>query len=244
MRKLFALFVAAFVLSGCATTSVSGSGIKGKAGTVSGNEISIIDYQGASFGSEIPEWVIQVANGNYSSSALKGVMPDVEGRKIFVCIGSGDNLEFTKQWADLVDVEVQVGDTMQRVVGKAVSASMTGSNSQTGSESDPTEVERRLNMYKQAISAVELNGLEKTASYWIEKTVVNKKQDISKHVFEYYSVWTMDQKNFDRQVQAAMANVDDNTSEGVALKATLGRKLEELVVGASNDAAILEAAEY
>ena len=35
---------------GCATTSVTGSGIKGKAATVKKNYVQIIDYQGSSFG--------------------------------------------------------------------------------------------------------------------------------------------------------------------------------------------------
>ena len=50
-------------------------------------------------------------------------MPGINGKKAFVTIARGDNLAFTQQWTDLVDIEVQVGDEMQRIVGKAVSAS-------------------------------------------------------------------------------------------------------------------------
>ena len=102
-------------------------------------------------------------------------MPGVQGKKTFVTIARGDNLDFTKEWTDLVDVEVQVGDQMQRVVGKAVSAAQKGRSSQTGDEKDPTKLEQELNMYKQAVSAVELNGLEKIASYWIQKEVKTAK---------------------------------------------------------------------
>ena len=63
-----------FGFVGCATTSVTGSGIKGKAATVKKNYVKIIDYQGSSFGSEIPQWVVEIGNGNYSSEYLKTIM--------------------------------------------------------------------------------------------------------------------------------------------------------------------------
>ena len=122
-KSIFILSIVATVLLGsCATTKVAGSGIKGKAAKVQKNYVTILDYQGASFGSEIPQWVVEIGNGNYSAEYLSPIMPGISGKKPFVVVARGDNLEFTKQWADLVDVEVQVGDEMQRIVGKAVSA--------------------------------------------------------------------------------------------------------------------------
>ena len=236
MKKIItAVVIAAALVSvmGCATKQVKESNYKGNAPVVAKSKIEIVDYQGASFGKPIPEWVLLVSDGQYSSSVLSQAMPDVKGKKVFVTIAEGDNYEFVKQWTDLVDVEVQVGDTMQRVVGKAVSASETATAKETGKEADPTEVERKLNLYKEAISTVEVNGLEKASSYWIEKRVTNDKKEI-KDSFEYYAVWTMDQKKFDTQLDAAMKNVKDNTSQGEALKKVLSKKLSNLVIS-SND---------
>src|SRR5574344_1824054 len=164
--------------SGCASTSVKGSGIKGKSAKMDTANVKIVDYQGASFGSEIPQWVILVSNGEYSAKTLSTVMPEMKDKKAFVTIAQGDNLEAVKQWTDLVDIEVQVGDTMQRVVGKAVSASAATKAKETGKVSDPTTVERELNMYKQAVSTVEVNGLEKAASYWVEKQTGSSKEPV------------------------------------------------------------------
>lgn len=239
-KSVISLMILAVLLCamGCKTTEVAGSGIKGQSATVAKSKVKIVDYQGATFGKEIPEWVVLVGEGNYSQSVLSKVMPDVDGKKVFVVMGQGDNLEFVRQWTDLVDVEVQVGDTMQRVVGKAVQAQMTGTNSQTGSTTEPSEIERRINMYKQAVSAVELNGLEKTASYWIEKQVLgDKKNVVLRDVFEYYTVWTMDEERFDAQLDAAMKNVDDNTSEGIELKKALSERLKNTMI-ASNDESV------
>ena len=246
MKKIAWVIVAvAFVgiTTGCASTQVKGSGIKGAVATVRKNYVTIVDYQGASFGSEIPQWVVEIGNGNYTSGYLSTVMPGVEGKKLFVTIARGDNLEYTKNWTDLVDVEVQVGDEMQRIVGKAVSASQTGRSKQVGDTADPTRLEQELNMYKQAVSAVELNGLEKIASYWIQKEVKASKNAKESNVYyEYYAVWGMKQNLYDMQITNAMNSVEDNTDEGKALKAALSKRLQNMMV-ASNDEAIADEAE-
>lgn len=245
MKKSIFILAAVAALSfiGCQTTQVSGSGIKGKAAKVQKNYVTILDYQGASFGSEIPQWVVEIGNGNYSSAYLSSIMPGVSGKKLFVVVARGDNLEYTKQWVDLVDVENQVGDEMQRVVGKAVSASQKGRSKQIGDEKQATVLEQELNMYKQAVSAVELNGLEKIASYWIQKEVKpSKKSKDSKVYYEYYAVWGMSQKLYNTQITAAMASVEDNTDEGKALKETLSLKLQNMMI-TSNDETVSEEAD-
>ncbi len=234
---------AALLVSSCATTQVTGSGIKNTGKTkVQKSTVTLLDYQGMTFGSEIPQWVVEVGNGNYSEAYLKQFMPGVEGKKLFVTIGRGDNLAYVTQWTDLVDVEVQVGDEMQRVVGKAVSASQKGRNSQIGDTSAATRLEQELNMYKEAVSAVELNGLEKIASYWVQKeiTPVNDKKN-KKVYYEYYAVWGMEKKLYDTQLAKALESVEDNTDEGRALKAALSQKLQNMMVTSNNEEVTNEA---
>jgi hypothetical protein len=121
------------------------------------------------------------------------------------------------------------------VVGKAVSASEQGKEKESGKDTGTSEISRKLDMYKEAVSTVEVNGLEKTAAYWVEKKVTDSDKSV-KDVFEYYSVWTMDQENFDRQLEAAMKNVKDNTSEGEELKETLKTKLSKLMITSNTSA--------
>ena len=236
--------VTALVFAGCETTkTVKGSGIKGNAAKVQKSYVTILDYQGASFGSEIPQWVVEIGNGNYSAEALLPILPGISGKKPFVVVARGDNLEYTRQWADLVDVENQVGDEMQRIVGKAVSAVQKGRAKQVGDTKDATVLEQELNMYKQAVSAVELNGLEKIASYWIQKEVKpSKNSKESKIYYEYYAVWGMNKKLYDIQIQSALDGVEDNTDEGKALKETLSLKLQNMMI-TSNDETITEEAD-
>ena len=57
-------------------------------------------------------------------------------------------------------------------------------------------------MCKQDVSAVELNRLEKIASYWIQKEVKStKKSKDSKVYYEYYAIWGMKEKLYDVQLK-------------------------------------------
>ena len=87
MKKILGLLVltaSIFAFMGCATTKTKGSGIKGQGSKVDTGKRVLIDYQGATFGSEIPEWVKLIGEGQYSEKVLSKSMPDVENKKVFV----------------------------------------------------------------------------------------------------------------------------------------------------------------
>ena len=87
MKKLLVLLVltaSIFAFMGCATTKTKGSGIKGQGSKVDTGKRVLIDYQGATFGSEIPEWVKLIGEGQYSEKVLSKSMPGVENKKVFV----------------------------------------------------------------------------------------------------------------------------------------------------------------
>ena len=229
------LVAAAVVMTGCKTTEVAGSKIKGKNLKVgTSTKRTMVNYQGSTFGRPIPEWVLQIADGQYDSSYLKKYMPEMEGKKAFVCIGRGENLDFVQQWTDLVDIEVQVGDTMQRVVGKKVQAAFSGSMSGSGSSYSSAELDKSLSMAKEAVSCVELNGLEKNASYWVEIEAYNKKTKKTETYFEYYTVWTMTEKNYDLQIKNALKGVEDNTDQGKLLRQVIMDGLMGTTVTSNN----------
>ena len=120
MKKIFGLLVltaSIFAFMGCATTKTKGSGIKGQSSKVDTAKSVLIDYQGATFRSEIPEWVKLIGEGHYSEKVLSKSMPDVENKKVFVVTNRGNKLNYIEQWADLVKIETEVA-------GKSVEATM------------------------------------------------------------------------------------------------------------------------
>ena len=251
MKKLLVLaaaLVASVALLSCGSTkSVEGSKYKGDEPDMKTVKRQIIDYQGAEFGSAIPQWVIDLSAGQYSESALAKSMPDLKGKKIFVTIANGDNLEFVRQWTDLVQVETEVASSLERVAAKAVEARMSGSGAQAGTETtDKQSIEQALNMYRTSLTSVRFSGLEKTAQYWtLSQKIDAKKQPVGDAYYTYYAVWTMDQKLFDSQLNTAIKNIDETTTEAKELKAIVRQKLSQELSISSNDEEIkAEADDY
>lgn len=240
---VYSMLAAIFLFAGCASNSVKGSGIKGKSASIKTGKNVIVDYQGAVLGKEIPLWVVQLVEGQYSQSILSKSMPGLEGKKVFVTIGRGDNLDFVRTWSDLVDIETEVAGTLERVVGKAVEAEMKGKSSAKGSEADSAEIERSINMYRASLVNVRLSGLERVASYWIEVQSTDKSKTVSEF-FEYYSVWAMDEKLFEKQLKEAMSKIDETSTEAQNLKELVSKKLADSIAISNDDSVENFADEY
>ena len=241
MKKLITMALAALtclsIMSCGSTKSVEASKYKGAEPDMKALKRQIIDYQGAEFGSPVPQWVVDLSAGQYSESALTRTMPDLKGRKIFVTIANGDNLEFVRQWTDLVQVETEVASSLERVAAKAVEARMSGSGAQSGTEVDEKQsIEQALNMYRTSLTSVRFSGLEKTAQYWtLSQKIDSKKKPVGEPYYTYYAVWTMDKKLFDSQLNTAIKNIDETTTEAKELKALVRQKLSEELSISSND---------
>ncbi|MCR5725321.1 MAG: hypothetical protein K6G80_09580 [Treponema sp.] len=237
MKKLLVLAAsAALLLASCASTDVKSSKFKADDPKVNTGKTELMEWQGSELGGAVPQWVIELANGNFGEKALARVMPDIEGKKTFVTIGYGDNLEFVRQWTDLVDVETEVASTLSRVAAKAVEASMNGAAAKEGAkQANATKVEQSMNMYRTSLSSVRFSGLEKTAQFWTLSHKVKGKEEVEAPKYAYYAVWTIDQKLFDQQLAAAMKNVNETSTEEKALKDMVRQKLASQLSVASND---------
>ena len=171
-------------------------------------------------------------------------MPDVKDRKLFVTIANGDNLEFVRQWTDLVQVETEVASSMERVAAKAVEAKMSGSGAQEGSETTKKQtMEQALSMYRTSLTSVRFSGLEKVAQFWTLSQKVNKKgESVGDSYYTYYAVWAMDKKLYDTQLDVAFQKIDETTTEAKELKEIVRRKLNEQMGVSSNDPEVNEEA--
>lgn len=217
----FTVLALSAMLFGCKTTKTKGSGIKGKSAKISTGKRVVEDYQGATFGSEIPEWVKLVGEGQYSAEVLNPVMPGVAGKKVFVVTNRGKNLSYVEQWADLVKVETEVAGIMERVAGKSVEAEMSGA--------DDDQLKETLDMYRISLTDVRLSGLEKIASYWIKVSVLDNKKNVADSFYEYYAVWGMDNKVFKNQLEQALKKIDETATESAYLKAKVTAEIMDQV---------------
>ena len=246
MRKSITVVLAvtmALLLAGCKTTETSASKIKGGNKAKAGSKTyTVVDYQGASLGMPVPKWVELIYQGQYSRAVLQKEMSGLEGMKVFVVQGRGDNLDFVKSWVTLVDVETEVSGAMERVTGKVVTSKMEASAKSQGKEVSPSEVSKQLEDFRMAVQDVRISGLERVAEYWVEIEVTEKKNIVDDY-YEYFSVWAVDQKNFDKQLAASLKKIDQTTPQTQELAELVRAKLADELSVASNSETVKEEAD-
>ncbi|MCR5698192.1 MAG: hypothetical protein K6G52_00985 [Treponemataceae bacterium] len=181
---------------------------KGPKAKMAVNRPVIIDYQGQSLGKEIPRWVEVLVEGE-NAKVEKEL--GLSGVKTFIVEADGPNKEFLQTWTDLVRIETEVAGQIERQVAQSIQATMKGT------EADETEVQKAIDMYAASLKNVTINGLEKKASFWIQTQTVKpglkkaKSADDLIVKYSYYVVYCCDQEMFNKQIQSAMEDIEDNT---------------------------------
>ncbi len=205
MKKIkFALIALMIVAIACPVFAAK----KGPKAKMTVNRPEIIDYQGGSLGKEIPGWVEVLVEGN--NAAVEKAL-SLNGVKTFIVEATGPNKEFLQTWTDLVRIETEVAGQIERQVAQSIQATMAGT------EADQTEVNKAIDMYAASLKNVTINGLEKRASFWVQTQAVKpglKKAKGPEDLivqYTYYVVYVCDKNLFEKQIKAAMEDIEDNT---------------------------------
>ncbi|MCR4791090.1 MAG: hypothetical protein K5839_08465 [Treponemataceae bacterium] len=199
------------------------------------NRPVIIDYQGATLDKEIPHWVEVLVEGDNAKVEKELDLHDV---KSFIVENRGPELTMLKSWTDLVSVESEVAGQIERQVAQSVQATMEGQQNVT-----EAEIQQAISLYSGSLKNVTINNLEKKASFWIKTQAVKpglkKAKRPEDYIVEYtyYVVYVCPMKDFQRQIDAALADVETNTDQAAMLKEMLTNKLRETVtVGVTTQA--------
>ena len=202
-------------------------------------KIEIVNRPGMAVGSDIPDWISAVLEGDNKRIA-KSLKIDLKESQIFVFSNQGPNLEFLKTWTDQVDVQRQVANSFSMAVGQSANAVFEGS---TG---DETKQREAIEQTVKALSAMEINGLLKEAQYWMQfkkpkqGVKITKKSPESdfEYYYEYYVVFTMPRDIYDAQLQAALSGIEDNASETALLKKALSENLRAPLLDKTPDESV------
>lgn len=190
-------------------------------------KIEIVNRPGFALGTDIPGWVESVLEGDNKKIA-KSLKIDLKESQIFVFSNQGTDLEFLKTWTDQVDVQRQVANSFSMAVGQSANAVFQGTSG------DESSRKQAIDQTVKALSALEINGLLKEAQYWIQfkkpkqgiKVTKKSPESCFDFYYEYYVVFTMDRDIYDKQLDAALNGVEDNTSETELLKKALSENLK------------------
>lgn len=188
----------------------------------------VIDYPGKALGTAVPDWVFAVDQGANKKIA-KALGLDTK-TKIFVVTNKGTDLDFLKTWSDQVDIRAEVASAIEQTVAQSVQAAFDGKDADTQTK------ERAYSIYSASMTNLTLNGLQKEAHYWIKtrtpKAGVKKARKDTDYDIEYtyYVVFGIEKDSFQEQMEAAIADVEDNTNQSELLKSVLTEKLNETIV--------------
>ncbi len=202
-------------------------------------KIEVVNRPGMAIGTEIPDWVAAVLEGE-NKRVAKSLKIDLEDSQIFVFSNQGDDLEFLKTWTDQVDVQRQVANSFSMAVGQSANAVFQGN---TG---EGTKAKQAIDQTVKALSAIEINGLNKEAQYWMQFKKPKQGVKITKrspdssfdYYYEYYVVFTMPKDIYDAQLDAALNGIEDNASETALLKQALSQNLRAPLLDTVKDDAV------
>ncbi|MBQ3824959.1 MAG: hypothetical protein II811_02355 [Spirochaetaceae bacterium] len=211
--------------------------------------VRIINHQNSATGGALPDWVKATREGSTRKIA-KALDIDYKDNHLFVVIGEGPNKEFLKTWTRQVNGASQISQEFERVVAEVTQAEFEGK-----SDTEKASANEAAKIYSASMHNLVLNGLAKEAEYWVQQQILaprytswkKMQKDLDKaqkkakgaevntkdyytEEFVYYIVYSMDNDTYNRQLEAAMSDVADNSTESVLLKQSLTTKLQDALI--------------
>ncbi|MGP1457744.1 MAG: hypothetical protein ACTTKL_00305 [Treponema sp.] len=186
----YAVFTAAaagaLALSGCATTSSA------PPPAPMAQRPRIIDWQGAAYGTEIPEWARIILQGDEVDKIQK--MPEFSKKYVKFASARGQDVDLLKTWA-----AADAADTISRSITQSVTSEL--GTAVSGNKDD----EATVKMAEQAIgifASNKLSGFEKSREFWVQQQNTSGKTQ-----FEYVVLYSIDKDNFQEQIDRALGKI-------------------------------------
>lgn len=236
MKKIIVSAVMAvvmgFCLSGCLVLKTDSKGSKKEAPekrevpAVSKHvNHEMIDWKGASIGAEIPSWVYDAVEEDYTALSK---LPQFSKKKIICAEAQGKNLDLLKSWVNNFDVQATFSKSISNYVVNNFGGGLSGSKDSSVSNTYLEEI-------TSTISKNEINGLSKELDFWVLTRVFDKDKDTSTDLYEYFVVYAIDEADFDYQVNDALGLVNAKNEAEEELKEKVQNSMYETKVYSTRD---------
>lgn len=216
MKKLLVgiACIAGLCFASCGSTQVE----KTAAPKVSKHvERELIDWKGSSIGAEVPAWVYDAVEEDYTALSK---LPQLAKKKILCAETQGRNLDLLKSWVNNFDVQAQLSRSISNFISANFGGELSGSK-------DSAVSENFLDELVATFSKTEINGLSKELDFWTLTRVIDKDKDSSKDVYEYFVVYAIDQSDFDYQVSEALGLVEAKNEAEAQMKSRVQSAMTE-----------------
>lgn len=182
----------ALLLSGCTTTSSAAQAAP------RAQRPTVVDWQGAAYGTEIPEWARIILQGDEVDKIQK--MSEFSKKYVKFASARGQDVDLLKAWA-----AADAADTISRSITQNVTGEL--GTAVKGNKDDAATVK----IAEQAIgifSSNKISGFEKSREFWVKM-----QQPSGKTEFEYVVLYAIDKDNFQDQIDAALGKISAKTEQ-------------------------------
>ena len=175
----------ALLFSSCTTTS-------GAQAAPMAPRPKVVDWQGAAYGTEIPEWARIILQGDEVDKIQK--MSEFSKKYVKFASARGQDVDLLKAWA-----AADAADTISRSITQNVTSEL--GTAIKGNKDDAATVK----IAEQAIgifASNKISGFEKSREFWVKM-----QQPSGKTEFEYVVLYAIDKDNFQDQIDAALGKI-------------------------------------
>lgn len=185
---------------------------------VKGFHAEYTDWQSASVGGNIPEWVRAVLEAD-SEDTVRSLLKKPKGYRIWTLDNQGENLDALKTLTDNFDIQARVASSISQNVAHDAERIQRAE----GATNEAKIAEQTAAVVSLVTANLTLNGLERVTSYWTKYYMADKNGnpvngESGKEKYHYIVVMGMEGDRFNAQLDAAMKKISENSSEDEYLR--------------------------
>ena len=196
IKTVLVLSAGLMLIAGCASTGAATT--QNVPPQASGNarnlKFEIIDWQGASFGAEIPEWA-QIVLSDKEQLDRIAAAPTYKDLAVRTASAQGKDIDLLKRW-----VQNDIAAAVTREIAQTIT--VKSGQGMSGNKDSDKDTQKLLQDVMGVFSSVTLNGLEKSREFWVKM-----QQPSGKTEFEYIVLYAIDKDNFQDQIDAALGKI-------------------------------------
>ena len=171
-----------------------------------------VDWQGAAYGTNIPEWTKAALEGDQASL---GAMPEYSGKVVKIASNRGNELDLLRAW-----VSADAADALSRGISQSVTTNL--GNTLSGNKDDESAI---VKLTKQAIgifSSNVINGFEKSREFWVKQRNPDGTEE-----YEYLVLYAISADTLALQIDQALGKIDAATEAEKDALAEIDRLVRE-----------------
>ena len=163
---------------------------------VSNRKYEVIDWQGSSFGAEIPDWAMNVNDVNVlkKDEAYKGMV-------VRMALAEGKDIDLIKRW-----VQNDIAAAVVREIVQAIT--VKSGNKLKGNKDSDKDVKKFLDDTAGIASKMKIAGLGKDREFW-----TLRRDRSGKESYSYVAIYVINRENLMSQIDRVLGKVSATKKE-------------------------------